>query len=142
MLKKSKVLREIRKYLEEGNLLTIAWQKAGIKSPWTLHSWRKKYSRIDNYIVACLTRSDDKRVSAVEDKFYQRLLAGEASEAGYIFFLTNRIPERWKDRRAVVNNTNVVQNSVRNGAHYGEDLTTDELRGLRKDIRQKIAGAC
>lgn len=123
MLKKSKILHDIRQHLTNGCLLSVAIDKAGVKSRQTIQNWRVKSPRIDRYIIACMNRSDDKRVSAVEDKAFQRLIAGEANAAEYIFYLTNRRPERWKDRRAVVNNTNVIQNTVKNGdgTFAGED---------------------
>ena len=101
MLKKSKVLHDIRLNLEQGSLLTVAWRKAGLKSSYTLHSWRKKNPRIDRFIKACQEHSNDKRVSAVEDALFKKLIDGKGSAADYIFWLTNRCPDRWINKYGV-----------------------------------------
>lgn len=63
----------------------------------TMHSWRQpKGGRIDRYILSCIKRSDDKRTDIVEDAFFKKLAIGAGSTGDYVFYLTNRRPERWK----------------------------------------------
>jgi len=101
MLKKSKILHGIRLSLEEGSLLTVAWRKAGLNSSATLHRWRKESPRIDRYIKACQEKSNDRRVAAVEDAYFKKLIDGKGSAADYIFWLTNRCPDRWINKYGI-----------------------------------------
>ena len=90
------VLRGIAK----GNTISLACEKAGITAM-TFWNWRKKHPRIaaltDGIIMS--------RVQNVEDSLFESCVKGNV--IAIIFFLTNRCPERWSDRRALVNNTNI-----------------------------------
>lgn len=44
---------------------------------------------------------DEQRVDAIESRFTTRLIEGKAHPIEYIFYLTNRAPDRWKDKRAL-----------------------------------------
>lgn len=51
-----------------------------------------------------------------------------------IFWLTNRAPDVWADRRALVNNTNIINNKVgANGNLEGEDAQ------FRDEMRQRLS---
>lgn len=110
---KSKVLKQLRGELENGTQLLVAQRRSGLRSTFTLHSWRKKWPRIDRYVKACEERCDHKRVSIAEDALIKA--ASEGNTTAMIFFLTNRCPERWADKRAVVNNT--ILNKVGGNGH-------------------------
>ncbi len=103
MYNKLKVLREMRKHLTNGSLLSTSIERAGVKSVHTVANWRKTSPRIDRYVKACMERSDDKRTDIVEDAFMKKLASGEGSPTDYIFYLTNRRPKRWKHQNAQVN---------------------------------------
>jgi hypothetical protein len=75
-----------------------------------------------------MIRGDIKRTDAVEDKFLSRLINGEASESGYIFYLTNRRADRWKDMRAIVNNNVTNVNKVEGSLIKG--LTVEDMRKI------------
>lgn len=115
---KSKVLKALRGELEGGTQLLVAQKRVGLRSTYTLHSWRKKWPRVDRYVKACEERCDKKRIVIVEDALAK--LASEGNATAIIFFLTNRCPERWADKRAVVNNTVVNKVGV-NGSNNGFD---------------------
>lgn len=110
MHKKLQVLKDIRKYMSSGCLLCTAIERAGVKSPQTIKNWRDKTPRIARYINACKERSDNKRTDVVEDAFFKKLASGEGSPTDYIFYLTNRRPERWKHQNSLVN-VNVGDNA-------------------------------
>lgn len=138
MYKKSQKLHLIRKELENGTLLTIAQQKAGLRSSDTLFKWRKKYPRIDRFITACQSICEEKRITKVEDALYKRAIGYSYKETtiersslnpkvkirkivikevapdttAQIFFLMNKAPDNWADKRALVNNYNVIKNTV------------------------------
>lgn len=90
------VLRGIAK----GNTISLACEMAGI-SPTTFWMWRKKWPRISELTESLILS----RIQTVEDKLFNQCVNGNMT--AIIFFLTNRCPERWADRRALVNNTNV-----------------------------------
>lgn len=49
---------------------------------------------------------NDTTAEAVESKFIERLLKGTATEAGYIFYLCNAMPESYKQQRVAIANNN------------------------------------
>jgi hypothetical protein len=103
MLSKARVLRILRTALISGVTYTEAWKKAGIKSTRTLYTWRKKDARIDRYIKACMEMRDEKQVNVVEDAYFNKLASGNGSGSEYEHYLSNRCPERWKSKNALVN---------------------------------------
>ena len=46
------------------------------------------------------------QVELVENAFVQKLVEGKACTADYVFYLTNRAGDRWKDRRVTIHNDN------------------------------------
>ena len=72
MYKKSKILPLIRKGLEECACLGVAIRMSGLKSASTLNVWRKPEGcRIDRYIKACITKSDNRRNDVVVDSLFK-----------------------------------------------------------------------
>jgi hypothetical protein len=126
MLKKLKILKALRVELESGAQLLVSERRAGVKSPQTVQAWRKKSPRIDRYITACINRCENKRVVIVEDALAKA--AQEGNTTAMIFFLTNRCPERWADRRAIVNNTN--NNIVKVTVNPVKQFKDEELDGI------------
>jgi len=90
------VLRGIAK----GNTISLACENAGITAT-TFWLWRKKDARLAELTDGLILS----RIQTVEDKLFNQCVNGNMT--AIIFFLTNRCPERWSDRRALVNNTNV-----------------------------------
>lgn len=92
------VIKQLRKHLEDGNLIGTATRKAGIKSPDTLFQWKKKshFNRLGILIEAARERGQGKRDDMVEDAQFKRLVEGKASGSEYEFYLINRRADRWK----------------------------------------------
>lgn len=67
----------------------------------TIFRWRQLDAEFDNHFLGAQQRSDRSRVLMVEDSMFARSVGGKAHAAETIFFLKNRDPERWKDRREV-----------------------------------------
>ncbi|OQB07387.1 MAG: hypothetical protein BWY21_01654 [Parcubacteria group bacterium ADurb.Bin216] len=97
-------IRQVIKELRNGELLNSAIEKAGI-SNFIYYHWRDKPARFSKYwnirlqkiTKAAQESCDDKRVRAVEDTLYKKLISGEAAPALYIFYLCNRGLDRWKN---------------------------------------------
>lgn len=71
MYKKSKILPLIRKELEDCACLGVAIRRSGLKSPYTVNLWRKANPRIDNYLKACIAKSDNRRNDVVVDSLFK-----------------------------------------------------------------------
>ena len=110
MYKKSAKLKIIRRNLEAGKRIAHALLDAGVRSYSTLKVWRRR-PLIDRYILACLIKCDNKRINAVEDAHLKKMVEGKGSPVDYIFFLTNRRPDKWKHNTTLVNNTILNQNN-------------------------------
>lgn len=106
MRQKVKTLRKIRIAVEQGSGLWKACRAMNM-SPTTLWRWRKKDRRIDNYIEAAVSG----QIQAVEDALFKTALEGNTT--AQIFYLTNRAGDKWKDRRASVNNKIINSNTVK-----------------------------
>lgn len=126
MYKKLEKLKLIRRSLEAGKLLGPAIRSAGIKSYSCIEKWRKRRPLIDRYIAACIEKCEGKRIDVVEDSLFKSAIEGNVT--AQMFFLMNRKPDRWQDKRAVVN----VDQSKHN--HYDFDYGAKNLtlQGARK----------
>ena len=98
MFVRSKALRAIRKSLEAGNRLGAALRASGLHSRSTLFYWRKR-PLIDRYMRACLDRCRERRVEAMEDALFKKGIEG--SVLAQIYFLNNRAPGEWKEKREI-----------------------------------------
>lgn len=63
----------------------------------TLWNWKLEDPEFRENVDSIILARDRERASDVEDKVYERIIAGTASPAETIFFLKNRDPDRWKD---------------------------------------------
>lgn len=75
--------------------------------------WRLKTSdaELSGTIDQLLAERDEDRGECVESKFIQRLMSGEASEAGYIFYLCNKFPDKYKNQKVMINNNPSFNNN-------------------------------
>jgi hypothetical protein len=91
-------IKELRKALEEGNLLGTALRKCKIKSTRTVYAWDEKTTqgRLRKLLEAARERGQGTRDDLVEDAQFKRLVAGMAAGSEYQFYLTNRRTDRWK----------------------------------------------
>ncbi|MFA5432287.1 MAG: hypothetical protein WC319_05375 [Candidatus Paceibacterota bacterium] len=94
-----------KKWLEKENLLLltcwardgltdeiIAQEKIGIRRE-TLYTWKKKFPVINN----ALKNGKEVADYAVEMTLYKKAMAGDIT--AIIFWLKNRKPDQWRDRR-------------------------------------------
>lgn len=84
----------------------------------TLSRWKKK--RTDDLCQAIEKGRLEANISATKALFNK---VQEGNMTAIIFWLTNRCPEIWADRRAVVNNINAISNKI-NVAEDNLKLTT------------------
>jgi DNA-binding XRE family transcriptional regulator len=80
-----------------------------------------RYKQINPEFLGALEKGKQNANIKVSQKLFQ--LAQNGNLSACIFWLTNRCPELWSDRRAVVNNT-IVNNPSKagaNGSFIGED---------------------
>lgn len=69
---------------------------------------RKRSKRISNIIDKYMAQKKEDVPKLVRQTWEGRLIAGTAHGSEYMFFMMNHFPEEYQDKRAVVNNTNVV----------------------------------
>lgn len=104
MFRKSVVLKQIRIQCEKGVRYTEALKNIYLDgvlrkiSYQTLENWRNERPMIERYITTLMQKRDAKIDDAVENKFIDRLLKGEASPVEYMFFLCNRKPHKWQHK--------------------------------------------
>lgn len=82
----------------------------------SFYRWMKSDPKVEQEYEAIL----ESRVVQVEDAFFQRLILGRATEAGYIFYLTNRKAGKWKNRyiqrhEGEVSVTGFLSDAIRKG---------------------------
>ncbi len=112
---RKKVLKAILRSLENGAGIQAACKAAGITTM-SFWRWRKKNPKLDKLVATLL----EGQIEIVEDALYKSALAGNTT--AQIFFLTNRAPERWKDRRAIEHSgdikiTKIEVKVVKDGNH-------------------------
>ena len=93
MLKKSMVLKSIRREMEAGNIYSIAVKRAGVRSLNTIDVWRKR-KMIENYIQILMTKCGEFKNNAMEDAHFKSGINGNVN--AQINYLCNRMPHRWK----------------------------------------------
>ena len=80
--------------------MTLAAAAAEVDyKPWQIWYWRRADTEFDEAMTKALEDADALRVKNVEDNMYTRLMSDGASPTEVAFFLRNRAPARWKDRR-------------------------------------------
>jgi len=85
--------------LESGAYATnTAAKNVGVNHS-TIWRWRQSDPGFDEEYKAALAMRDDIRGEIIEDSFFKRCVEGKGSEQGTMFWLKNRLPERWKDRK-------------------------------------------
>jgi len=67
----------------------------------------------------------------VRQTWEQRLISGKAQGAEYMFYMMNHFPDEFQDRRALVNNTNIVK--VEN--HEDKFLKSQSEKDLNDFVR-------
>jgi hypothetical protein len=149
-----KKLRAIAKSLQNGSALGAACEAAQLNRI-TLWKWRKQDERLNIFIKILL----EHQIQVVEDALFRRAcgyryeeITKEREEStlekrtakvvtkevapdstACMFYLMNRAPERWADKRALVNNTNIIKNIIN---PLGK-LADEELNGIIAGFSRK-----
>jgi hypothetical protein len=137
MYKKRLKIKPVIKLLRAGENVFEACEKAKV-SYRTFKRWQDNNTRKTQLVEIAKDDSENKRVKKVEAALYKRALGYKYREVtierdvrdpkikiqkivikelapdptAALFFLMNRAPERWADKRALVNNYNVIKNTV------------------------------
>lgn len=120
-----------KKWLEPDNILRMqAWARDGLSdeqlahnmgiTPSTLYEWKKKYPEISESL------KKGKEVADIEVENALHELAVSGNVTAIIFWLKNRLPEKWRDKRDVD-----LGGEVKTSSPYDE-LSVEELRALAK----------
>jgi len=127
---KRQKIHTILEALKVGNSFRNACKMAGIDAS-TFWLWRKKNKRLNSIVLAIV----DSRIQFVEDAVFKA--ACEGNTTAMIFFLTNRAPDRWADRRALVNNTNVFAAGQNSEQAFLKQLPDKDLNDLCDGLIQR-----
>jgi hypothetical protein len=137
MYKKRLKIKPIIQSLRAGDNIYDACTKAKI-SYRGFKKWQDNNPRLFHLVEIAKDDSENKRIKKVEASLYKRALGYKYREVtierdiknpkikiqkviikelapdptAALFFLMNRAPERWADKRALVNNYNVIKNTV------------------------------
>lgn len=152
---KWKKLKAVVKSINKGAGIVAASDAAHLSRK-TLWMWRKNDPKLNELIQEAL----DNQVQIVEDALFRRAIGYRYEEetkerevgttekktakivvkevagdvTAQIFFLMNRAPERWADKRALINNININKNTVNNPI---SKLTDEALDGIINGAFQK-----
>jgi hypothetical protein len=121
------VLRQLRK----GSAILKACEVAGM-APSTFYRWRKKNPRMSDLCDAII----GVRINVVEDSLFMAATV-DRNISAIIFFLTNRAGDKWADRRALVNNTNIFSpktEAVKNGEGDSVESVLERIDRFRADL--------
>jgi len=158
MYKKRLKIKPVIAFLRAGESIFDACVKAKI-SYRTFKRWQDNNSRLYHLVEIAKDDSENKRVKKVEASLYKRALGYKYREVhierdiknpkikiqkivikeltpdptACMFYLMNRAPERWADKRALVNNTNIIRNIV----NPLSILKDEELDGIITGVTQK-----
>lgn len=121
--------RVVLENLQLGNSLVVSCERAGI-NPATFWRWRQKHKVLDRAVFWAI----EGRTSVVEDALYKT--ATEGNVTAQIFYLTNKNPDVWKDRR------NLMHGIVSKKAGEGDANLTDRekqfLAGIESELEKGI----
>ena len=127
---RSKKILAVLRALAKGSAISFACKHAdlGVTTFWNI---RQKAPRIE----ALAQRLIQSRIQTVEDCLFQACI--DKNVSAIIFFLTNRAGDRWADRRALVNNTNVF-NAKGEAAKDGQSDTVETVLERIDRIRASL----
>jgi len=95
--KSPEIINAIFQSLQNGAGICKACEFAGV----TYLTFRRWLSE-DKELEKAFNEIKESNIHIVENAFYQKLLSGKADTLAYIFFLTNKMPESWKNRQELL----------------------------------------
>ena len=124
-------LLSILRSLKRGVSISASCKAAQIDTS-NFWRWRQKEERIARMTDEII----GSRIQSVEDSLFGSAMKGNVT--AQIFFLTNRAPERWMDKRAVVNNQ-IINRVSANGGNGGNGTADGELfAGEDRELQQRL----
>lgn len=123
---KKVTINAIVESIQNGASVMVACE-AGRIGRTTFYKWMKE----DEEFKDAIEQAKASRITMVEDALYRSAVFNENVTA-MIFFLTNRAPHLWADKRAVVNNTIVNTQKNLSIEFQGED------KALADDMRRRL----
>lgn len=107
--KEKQTLKKVIELMQE-ELIPIrkACSKADISVP-QLHRYRKRYPGLDAQLEDALHFQEEARKQAVEDALFEDAVSGDAAASERIFWLKNRAPGRWEDRKKIDQNVSKTE---------------------------------
>ncbi len=131
-----RIKKELPGVLEQSpvfSLIAIA-AKLGVTRQ-TLLVVRKKSKKIASMIDKYQQEKKPSIEDLVKNTWFNRLATGKAHASEYIFFMMNHFPSEYQDKRAIVNNTNIL--NVPDKAYEAE---TKFLKTMaEKDLNDLVA---
>jgi len=127
---KTKNTLKVLRNLKAGTSIALSCEKANVGRT-TFHSWRKKEPRLAALAEAII----GSRVEMVEDALFQACM--DKNITAIIFFLTNRTGDKWADKRALVNNTNIFspkKEVAKNGEGDSVESVLERIDRFRADL--------
>lgn len=117
--------------LARGTAIVMACANAGI-APSTFWRFRQKHPRIQALTDSLVSS----RIQVVEDALFTAATV-DRNMTAIIFFLTNRAGDKWADKRALVNNTNVFSPKTevaKNGEGDSVESVLERIDRFRADL--------
>ena len=131
-IRRFRQLRKIIRSLRRGSSMASSCVAAQIDAT-TLWRWRKSNPKLDNLIHNIV----DSRIQMVEDALFKKAMEGDVGAQR--LFLTNRAPNRWKDRSTLINNniqTNVSTHHKDPVKKYLEEVPTPTLKKMLESMKR------
>lgn len=103
----------------------------------TIYRWRREDEKFRAAFDDALKNQDGMRNEAVEDALLERLVSGTAAPLEYIYYLNNRLPERWRDQRHV--RTESESSVIDRVLARAEEIEIEDSKTAKKKPRKKTA---
>ena len=128
---KRQKIKIILKCLRGGKTIEESCKAAGI-STFTLWNWRKHWEKLDKAVRNAI----DGCIQIVEDSLFKA--ARDGNMTAIIFFLTNRYPEKWADKRAIINNKILNANMQKSDVQKNDVQLPEEDERLQDELLSKL----
>lgn len=105
----NRIIEQLPSILDENPILSLPAisKRLGI-SRWSLWQARKKSKRLRGMIEKYMEAKKEDVPKLVRQTWEGRLISGKAHGSEYIFYMMNHFPDEFQDKRALVNNTNII----------------------------------
>lgn len=124
---------------DEGLTLVTGWARDGLSNKQIAHNigiqegtfyeWQKRHSEFSKAVKKGKEVIDRE----VENALYNKAIEGDTTSM--IFWLKNRRPEQWSDRKEITHGGSVDSN-----VKMFEKVSTDELRDIVSDVKDILRG--